>query len=72
MSNQPNLNLTLIEDKGYDIEDIKRKLAPDLFTAFNTWFAGKTGYISSDGKFCVFVDDFELWQRLRNKVITTR
>lgn len=71
MKDLSNLKLTLIEDKGYDVKELEVKLGSELYSAFNRWFAGKTGFISADGKFCVFDYDFELWVKLRNKITQT-
>lgn len=47
-----------VESQGYDDQEIKECLDDAMWQKWCTWFAGQTGFITEDGKFCVFDYDF--------------
>ena len=56
---------TLIEEAdwhGYEIDEVRnffRKIGKLKVITWDKWFAGQTGGISKDGKFCVYKGDFD-------------
>jgi len=51
-------NLTLINNRGYDMEEIKEVLTPEQYSKFTNWISGQTGEIYKD-KFLIFKWDWE-------------
>lgn len=46
------------EIEGIDMKVIKKVLTPSQYSTFNNWFAGKTGGITEDGKYFVYIWDW--------------
>jgi hypothetical protein len=44
--------------EGKDVDRFMKEWKPGMDARFRTWFNGQTGGITEDGKFCIYVYDF--------------
>ncbi len=69
-----SIKLTIItgkDAKGYDVEEIKKRIPSDLYEAFSRWFSGRAGFTSKDGRNCVSVSDWDQYCDIRMKISQT-
>lgn len=45
--------------QGYDVKEIKKFLGASKYRELMNWFAGKTGGITEDGRYCIYDYDFK-------------